>query len=150
MPGDDRLAPGFYCSAADEKTGKSNPASRSIEFVAFIEKVIANLKARRIGGYWTPFTDRQIDIFATIIRVATGGLQFYEIDRVCPFPMHFQSQILNYLHLLRPTRIRILDIADCQGVPSALHAEARDILGLSAMIVRAACDTGLFVFSGIV
>lgn len=66
--------------------------------------------------------------------------------------MRFQGQIVNYLHLhgTRPTGIRSLDIADCQGVLSALHDQARDIQGLSAMIVRAVCDTWLFVFSGAV
>jgi hypothetical protein len=45
--------------------------------------------------------------------------------------------------------MRALDTADCRGVPSSLHAEAQGIRGLSAMIVHAACGTGLFVFSGV-
>jgi hypothetical protein len=45
--------------------------------------------------------------------------------------------------------MRALDIADCQDVLSALRAEAQGIRGLSAMIVHAACDTGLSAFSGV-
>ena len=43
-----------------------------------------------------------------------------------------------------------LDTPDCRGVLSSLHAEAQGIRGLPAMIVYAACDTWLFVFSGVV
>jgi hypothetical protein len=66
--------------------------------------------------------------------------------------MQFQAKLCELLHL-RGTRLagmRALDTADCQGVLSSLHAEPQGIRGLSAMIVHAACDTGLFVFSDVV